>query len=163
MADDDVRYFAYGSNCDPERFRARVGPWTSREPATLDDHRLRFAASVRSEGGGGAVLDANPGEAVEGVLFGITAAQLAAMDREEFDPARDVRRTGRRVAVTVRTAAGAVEAEAYTVVDDGRWHPPSERYLDHILRGLADAGHGPDALARVRAAAERARTEAAGD
>ena len=60
-------YFAYGSNADPERFRGRVGAWLSRYRARLDDYRLRFASSVQSEGGGGAVIDPHPGDHVDGV------------------------------------------------------------------------------------------------
>jgi len=160
-ASGNVFYFAYGSNMDPRRFRERVGPWVSRLRATLHDHALRFAENVRSEGGGGAVVDADLDARVDGVLFEITAAQMAAMDREEFDAARDRRRSGRRMQVTVRTAAGDRRAELYTVADDGRWHPPSERYLAHILRGLEDAGYEAPALERVRATAARAERRAA--
>lgn len=150
-----VFYFAYGSNADPERFRSRVGAWRTRRPAQLDGYRLRFADSVQSEGGGGAVVDPLPGGRVDGVLFEITSHQLAAMDREEFDPTRDTTGVGRRVGVTVRTEAGPVAAEMYTVEDDGGWRAPSERYLGHILRGLEAAGHVQEALDRVKRAAER--------
>jgi len=153
---ETVFYFAYGSNADPDRFEARVGAWRSRRRARLPRHRLRFARMVQSEGGGGAVVDACPDRDVEGVLFEITAEQLAAMDREEFDPARDVAATGKRVRRTVETAEGPVEAELYTVDDDGGFSAPSDTYLGHILRGLEAAGHDDDALAGVRAAAAEA-------
>jgi cation transport regulator ChaC len=158
MSDDpSVYYFAYGSNMDPQRFRSRVGDWMSLSRATLDGYSLRFAHSVRSEGGGGAVVDPVVGGRVDGVLFEISAEQLRAMDREEFDASRDRRRTGRRVRVAVRTAEGERSAELYTVDDDGRFHPPSERYLGHILAGLEAAGYGSAARERVRGAAEEAR------
>ena len=58
MSDETVFYFAYGSNADPDRFRSRVGPWRSCRAASLEGYRLRFAASVQSESGGGIpVLD----------------------------------------------------------------------------------------------------------
>jgi cation transport regulator ChaC len=153
VAENPVFYFAYGSNADPDRFRARVGPWISRRPAWLDGYRLRFAASVQSEGGGGAVVDPAPGGAVAGVLYEITAEQLAAMDREEFDPSRDTRRLGKRVRVTVRDGDGTREAETYTVDDDGRWRSPSAAYVAFIVRGLEDVGHGNEAVRAVREAA----------
>lgn len=153
---DTVFYFAYGSNADPERFRARVGEWRSRRRARLPGHRLRFARMVRSEGGGGAVVDPCSGRHVDGVLFEITGEQLKTMDREEFDSSRDVAATGKRVRRTVETAGGPVRAELYTVDDDGGLHPPSATYLGHILRGLEAAGHDEAALAGVRAAAEEA-------
>ena len=45
------------------------------------------------------------------MLFEITSEQLAAMDREEFDPTRDTNRLGRRVSVTVVTDDGPETAE----------------------------------------------------
>jgi hypothetical protein len=155
-----VFYFAYGSNADPNRFITRVGAWRSRRRARLSGHRLRFARMVQSEGGGGAVVDARPGHYVDGVLFEITAEQLAAMDRKEFDPARDVAATGKRIQRTVETAEGPLEAELYTVDDDDGFAAPSDTYLGHILRGLEAAGYDEATLAHVRAAAaEAARAE----
>lgn len=151
-----LQYFAYGSNTDPQRFRKRVGPWISRRRAWLEDHRLRFADSVRSEGGGGAVIDSHAGGRVWGVLFEITAAQLDAMDREEFDPSRDTARSGRRTTVVVQTENGPVEAEVYTVEDGGDWCAPSAAYLGHILTGLRDAGHDERVLEQVRDVAREA-------
>lgn len=153
MNDETIFYFAYGSNADPDRFRDRVGPWRTRERAWLTSYRLRFADSVRSEGGGGAVVDAHPGGRVDGVLFEITPDQLAAMDREEFAPSRDARGRGRRIRCGVNTDDRPLEAELYTVDDDGAWCRPSERYLGFILRGLEDAGHSEATLERVRRAA----------
>ncbi|MCB9883762.1 MAG: gamma-glutamylcyclotransferase [Planctomycetes bacterium] len=150
-------YFAYGSNMDPARFERRVGHPRSVRRAELPNHRLRFAANVQSEGGGGAVIDAAVESTVDGVLFEITEEQLAAMDREEFDPSRDTAGLGLRKRVHVETAEGVVAAEVYTITDDGRHAAPSPTYLAHIVDGLRAAGYGDDAVARVHAAADRAR------
>lgn len=150
MSNEAVFYFAYGSNADPARFRARVGRWRSRRSAWLDGYRLRFADSVQSEGGGGAVVDPEPGSVVAGVLFEITGEQISAMDREEFDPARNTSGLGRRERKRVRTADDLVEAEIYTIRDGGGWRAPSERYLGHILEGLEAAGHDRSVLVEVR-------------
>lgn len=152
-ASDSTFYFAYGSNADAQRFCSRVGRWRSMRPAWLHGYRLRFADSVRSEGGGGAVVDRRPDSRVAGVLYEITQEQLSAMDREEFDPRRDTSGAGRRVTVTVEIAEGPVRAQMYNVRDDGEWRAPSNRYLTHILRGLEGAGHGPDVLEGVLRAA----------
>ncbi len=111
---------------------------------------------VQSEGGGGAVVDPSPGDHVDGVLFEISEEQLAAMDREEFDPSRDVALAGKRVHGTVETSDGPFESEFYTVEDDGDHCPPSKAYLGHILRGLRAAGHEESVLDAVRAAAREA-------
>jgi cation transport regulator ChaC len=155
MSDETVFYLAYGSNADPDRFRSRVGPWRSRHAAGLEGFRLRFAASVQSEGGGGAVIDEARDGTVDGVLYEITPEQLAAMDREEFDQSRDTDGKARRLTVTVLTEQGPRIAECYTVRDDGAWRAPSERYLGFIVRGLEAAGHSPDAIERVRRTARR--------
>lgn len=143
-------YFAYGSNADPDRFRSRVGPWISRRAAWLDGYRLRFASSVQSEGGGGAVVDPSPGGTVAGVLYEISRDQMEAMDREEFDPARDTSRLGTRVQVAVRTDSGPCVAEMYTVNDGGGRSAPSETYLGFIIRGLEKAGHSASTIDAVR-------------
>jgi len=153
---ETIFYFAYGSNADPDRFKVRVGAWRSRRRARLSDHRLRFARMVQSEGGGGAVVDACPDRHVDGVLFEITAEQLAAMDREEFDPSRDAAAVGKRIRRTVETSEGPLQSELYTVDDDGGFSAPSDTYLGHILRGLEAAGHNEATLAGVRVAAEEA-------
>ena len=155
-SNEAIFYFAYGSNADPERFKARVGPWRSRRRARLQGYRLRFARMVQSEGGGGAVVDESPGAYVDGVLFEISSEQLMAMDREEFDPSRDVATTGKRIRETVETAEGRIESELYTVDDDGAFSAPSVAYLGHILRGLEAAGYDEDVLTTVRAAAKEA-------
>ena len=155
MSDETVFYFAYGSNADPDRFRSRVGQWLSCSAAGLKGYRLRFAASVQSEGGGGAVIDEARHGTVDGVLYEITPEQMAAMDREEFDPSRDTGGKGRRLTVTVSTEQGPRVAECYTVRDDGAWRAPSERYLGFIIRGLEAAGHARDAIERVRGRAAR--------
>ena len=117
---------------------------------------------VQSEGGGGAVVDKSLGAHVDGVLFEITSEQLTSMDREEFDPSRDVETTGKRIRETVETAEGRIESELYTVDDDRGFSAPSEAYLGHILRGLEAAGYDKDALAAVRAAANDAAKSGTG-
>ena len=153
MSDRSVFYFAYGSNADPQRFRDRVGAWRSRTKARLEGYRLRFAASVQSEGGGGAVVDVADSRHVDGVLYEISETQMAKMDREEFDASRDRSGAGRRMSVTVATEEGSRAAELYTVDDDGRRRAPSARYLAHIVDGLEAAGHDADAIEAVRRAA----------
>ncbi len=155
MSDETVFYFAYGSNAHPDRFRSRVGPWRSRYAAGLEGYRLRFAASVQSESGGGAVIDKTEDGTVDGVLYEITPEQMTAMDREEFDPSRDTDKRGRRLTVTVSTEQGPRVAQCYTVLDDGAWRAPSDLYLGFILRGLEAAGHPREAIERVRRTARR--------
>lgn len=101
------------------------------------------------------MIDGKQGSAVAGVLFEITAPQMEAMDREEFDPRRDTSGRGRRYNVVVRTDGGPVSAEVYAVEDGGGWRAPSEKYLGFILNGLKAVGHDEAALDQVRASAAR--------
>jgi cation transport regulator ChaC len=153
MADETVFYFAYGSNTDQDRFRGRIGEWRARCTAHLADYRLRFAASVQSEGGGAAVVDEMDGGRVDGVLYELTPEQMATMDHEQLDAARNIAGARRRVSVTVSTDQGPRVAELYTVEDDGAWCAPSERYLEVILRGLKQSGHRRATVERLRQAA----------
>lgn len=151
---ESVWYFAYGSNLDPDRFRARVGPWSRCRRATLADWRLRFSARVQSEGGGGAIIERSPGDIVHGAIFAIAPEQLAAMDAVELDPSRDTDAVGVRCAVRVDADGEALEAQAYSIDACGPGRAPSPRYLAHILRGLDAAGHDVAVVEAVRRAAE---------
>ena len=162
MSETTLFYFAFGSNMDPKRFGDRVGPWKSTQKARLDGYRLRFARELRSEGGGGAVVDVTDGESVDGVLFEITEEQMAAMDREEFDPSRDTEQRAWRETVTVETVSDRLSAEIYLVKDDGKQSAPSSTYLNHILDGMRAADYDETSLDRVRAAAQRAAEAEAG-
>ena len=100
------------------------------------------------------MVDPHPGTRVAGVLFEITSDQMAAMDREEFDAARDTAGTGRRISKTVQTEDGPVRAELYTVEDDGRRHaPPKLQILIRItgeVRESADDGNAEERMIRIQ-------------
>jgi len=155
---DRIWYFAYGSNLDPERFRARVGEWSELRRARLVGFRLRFSSDVQSEGGAGAVVIPDAARSVYGAVFSISDEQMTAMDREEFDPHRDTRTMGVRRTVTVQTDEGPVNAEVYTVPGTDSFGPPSATYLGHITDGLAAVGHDAEVIEAVgRAAAADGR------
>jgi cation transport regulator ChaC len=152
---DTVWYFAYGSNLDPDRFRARICDWLEMRSARLVGFRLRFSDEVCSEGGAGAVIVPDAGRTVHGAAFRITADQMEAMDREEFSDEHAAGSDAVRRTVTVQTDQGPLNAEAYTIRTDS-FGPPSAEYLGHITRGLAAVGFGPEVIAEVErvAAAE---------
>jgi dolichol-phosphate mannosyltransferase len=148
-----VWYFAYGSNLDPERFRSRIGPWRERRAASLPGHRVRFSGEVSAEGGGGAVLVREEGATAPGALFLIDQAQLEAMDAVELDPSRDVQGRAERRGVEVETSEGPVTAEVYLLPDPRAFRAPSAVYLNHIVRGLRDVGHGEEVVETLTAQA----------
>ena len=150
-----VWYFAYGSNLDPERFRARIGAWGERRSASLDGYRLRFSGEVRSEGGGGAFVEQADGETTYGAIYLIDAAQLGAMDEVELKSERNMTGRGERRTIDVKTAEGPIRAEMYTISGSRTYLAPSPKYLRYILDGLRAVGHPDQIVDRVRTTAAR--------
>ena len=148
-----VWYFSYGSNLDPVRFRSRVGPWHEIRTAVLDGYHVRFSGEVRSEGGGGAFVEPAEGGAAFGAVFLIDPDQLQAMDEIELRSGRNVAGLAIRRQVEVRTPAGIVKAEMYTLPAGGTYLAPSAKYLAHILDGLRASGHTEEVLEQIRATA----------
>jgi hypothetical protein len=148
-----IWYFAYGSNLDHDRFRARVGEWREHRRAILPDHELRFSAEVTSEGGGGAIIQPLPGGQVFGGVYAITPEQIAAMDAVELGSAMNHDQRGIRRTATLNCDGSTIEAELYEVPAPTRYRAPSARYLEIITKGLADFGYGADVRDKVAAVA----------
>jgi gamma-glutamylcyclotransferase (GGCT)/AIG2-like uncharacterized protein YtfP len=151
---DEVWYFAYGSNLDPERFHARVGGSTDRKPVILRDYALRFSGEVTSEGGGGAIIEPQPGGTVHGGVYRITEAQLAQMDEFELNSPMNFDNRGARITISVEADDGELEAEVYVVPSPEVYRAPSDKYLGHILDGLRAFGYSESVIDQVRATAE---------
>jgi hypothetical protein len=174
---DSLWYFAYGSNLDPDRFRDRVGEWSEHRQAILADHELRFSGEVSSEGGGGAIIQAAPGEKVYGGVYRITAEQIAMMDERELGSEMDPNLRGARVTIMVEAPAGgsgsaeasaggatranddtgsagrSFEAEVYVIPEPKIYRAPSATYLGHITTGLRFFGYDEEIIAAVEMAA----------
>ncbi|GAB4335859.1 MAG: hypothetical protein Kow0010_23490 [Dehalococcoidia bacterium] len=132
-----MRYFAYGSNMDPEQMAERCPGAVPFGPARLDGWRLTFDRfSTRRRGYVADVVPA-PSAATWGVLWEVTAAHLEALDRSEGV----ANGAYRRAELKVRANDGSlVDAVAYTVCEPGPPGPPSPAYLGHLLRGAHAAG-----------------------
>lgn len=83
-----ARYFAYGSNMNPDRVRERGIRFAHASAATLADFTLVFDKTSKKHAGlGHANVRRAPGEAVEGVLYWLeTAEEIGKMDRFESTP-----------------------------------------------------------------------------
>ncbi|MCG7897133.1 MAG: gamma-glutamylcyclotransferase [Candidatus Thiodiazotropha weberae] len=81
---DQMLYFAYGSNMSSRRLKERVPSARFRFTATLESHDLRFHKRSRD---GSAKCDAletrDPQHQVIGVVFEIAQAEKAELDRHE--------------------------------------------------------------------------------
>lgn len=135
-------YFGFGSNLDGPDFAgfcARRGfgeaSLTPLSTALLLDHALAFDRHAASRGGGVLNLRAQPGQAVEGVLFRANDAALAALDAKEGAPhayARSMRHL-------VLPDGTVTEAMTYIAPSQG-FHLPHADYLAVVRRG--QAAHG---------------------
>lgn len=132
-------YFAYGSNMDIDEVKKEDVTFITRQAARLEGYRLAFNkrskkwATAAGEPTGAANVVPAPGEAVEGVLYGIDEDGILKLD------VREGVATGQyeRKEVTVRIAEGDVTAWTYTAcadkVDDAL--KPKREYLERLLKG----------------------------
>ncbi len=127
-------YFAYGSNMNPARMKARGMMVADMQPGTLQGMRLAFnkrAADAPNFSCANVVYDTR--SLVEGVLYRLAGIEeIGKMDYYEGTPrfySRDI--------FTIETAAGAVPAWVYianaAVISEGL--KPSQQYLQHLLAG----------------------------
>ena len=129
-----MKYFAYGSNMDPDRMRERGTNFLKREQATLEGWRLEFnKVSSRNPKEGYANIVKDKNGVVEGILYEINNSDLKMLDIYEGYPNHY-----ERIKVTVRMDNGErVEAATYIArpdkVKDGL--KPSREYLNHLLKG----------------------------
>jgi gamma-glutamylcyclotransferase len=127
-----MEYFAYGSNMDSERMKARSVSFFQRTHAILKGYRLEFnkVASRNSQEGYANVVKFENG-IVEGVLYEIPDSDLPKLDAHEGYPEHYDRI---KVKVTLNDGQ-EVEAVAYVAqpnkVRDGL--KPSMDYLNHLL------------------------------
>lgn len=143
-------YFAYGSNMDPVQMAKRCPGATPLGPARLADHRLTFTWDSARWGGGVGHVEAAPGEQCWGVLWDLTDAHLASLDRYE----QVSQEVYRRERMMVEADDGPVEAWIY-LSNDGRFRAPSRRYVKALVRGATHFGFPPEEVARISAVLHR--------
>lgn len=127
-------YFAYGSNMNPARMRARGLEFAGAEPARLAGFRLVFNKAAHNRPGiAYANLEPALGSWVEGVLYRLAkASDIGLMDHYEGTPVRYSREVLR-----LETAKGAQNAWVYLANPAYicRGLLPQSSYLAHLLAG----------------------------
>jgi gamma-glutamylcyclotransferase (GGCT)/AIG2-like uncharacterized protein YtfP len=126
---DKKRYFAYGSNMNPERMRIRMGYLPPSRKAVLQDYSLIFnKISSRNSGAGVANIIPLAGSKVEGILYDVTVQDVAKLDIFEGVPKHYICKN-----VKVECDGELVNAFTYfaVLVKDGL--KPSQDYLNHLL------------------------------
>ena len=138
-------YFAYGSNlnfADLQRWCIDhdVPPLELQKVgmAELPDHRLAFSVFSQSRNGGVLDIRESIGRCVEGVLFEVSAEQLAILDRKEGAPSVYQRQT----VIVIDSNGKLVRAVTYRVVPDNAepYVRPSEEYLEVVKAGYRSFG-----------------------
>jgi len=129
-----VKYFAYGSNMNPDRMKSRGVKFLRRIHAVLNGWRLEFnKVSFRNPREGYANIVRDENSIVEGILYEILDSDIGKLDRYEGYPDHYD-----RITVKVRLDNGS-EIEAFTYIaqpDKVRSGlKPSKEYLNHLLKG----------------------------
>ncbi len=154
-------YFAYGSNMQRATFCGRRTIACTRAlPARLAGWRLVFdKPPLVPIGESFANVVPDPDGEVLGVLYEITADDLAHVDLTEGVFIGNYR----RVAVRVATLDGALAVDAYTLTSDSRLPElrPSTRYMACVIAGAEEIGLPPEWVAALRSVPAGHETAAA--
>jgi len=129
-----MKYFAYGSNMDPERMRSRGIRFSKRVHAVLRGYILRFnKVSSRNPREGYANIVPHKGGIVEGIRYEIPDEDIYKLDKFEGYPYHY-----NRIEVDVELDDGRrVRAVTYIAQPDKvrEGLKPSRGYLKHLLAG----------------------------
>lgn len=150
--DGYVWYFAYGSNMQSATFRGRRGiPYRRALAARVPGWRLVFdKPGLLQEGHGYANIVPDAAASVLGVLYEITAADLAHVELTEGVMIGNYRRV--RVATEPLIAMTDPPVTACSLASD-RHDPsrrPSTRYLARLIEGALEHGLPPEYVAYLR-------------
>ena len=127
---EEVLYFAYGSNRNPERMNKREVSFSRRSPGLLLDYRLVFnKAASRKEGEGYANVVPAECEETGGHLYRIAGRDISKLDRYEGWPGHYYR----RFLPIVTPAREEVFAVTYIAARDKcrEGLKPSDEYVRH--------------------------------
>lgn len=146
MDENEVWYFAYGSNLNKNQMRERIGEWRASERAVVKEHKLVF--NVKSSRWGGLAANLiktqNAKDRVYGAVYRIQKEQLDKMTQFESTSPRDI---------SVESGLVEMLAKIYifkTIRESGK--PPSH-YLKTILDGLKQHGYSKKIIEKVKNAA----------
>lgn len=155
ISDNEIIYFAYGSNMCSRRLQARVPSARVRTKACLSGYQLRFHKHSLVDGS--AKCDAfKTGETediVWGVLFSFDAAERPRLDKVE-GVGYEIRQ------VQVRTADGqTIEALTYLATLINPELKPFQWYKRHVLEGAKEHALPADYIAAIEAVTAMADTD----
>src|SRR4051812_4019852 len=133
-----MRYFAYGSNLDPDQLRERCPAASFVCVARLDAHRLAFSRKSTRRSCGVADVIPDSGHHVWGAVFEISDADAACLDASEgFQRGRKINSYRRKRVEVIGLIAGAEErmqVETYIANPQPCPPPPSPEYIAQIVK-----------------------------
>lgn len=135
-----AKYFAYGSNMSDEQIAVRCPSHRFVCVARLPGYRLAFTRRSAKRGCGVADVVATADETVWGVVFEMSDADLAALDKHEgvnMKPPAYVRKNVQVVA-TDGQLMDAITYEVFTKAENE--HAPNAEYLGLITAGARKWG-----------------------
>jgi gamma-glutamylcyclotransferase len=146
--EEDIWYFAYGSNLSRDRKQNRTGAIREARAAQLVGYRLCFNKRVN---GGGVYANIVPdaGSEVWGVVYRCNSGAISRLDGCEGVADGHYH----RVPVIITTADGQpLAAEVYIATPEWTTTPgkPSAEYLDHILQGAQEHGLPAEYIQEIR-------------
>jgi gamma-glutamylcyclotransferase (GGCT)/AIG2-like uncharacterized protein YtfP len=143
-------YFAYGSNLNTDQMRERCPGARAVGRAMLPDHALAFVGTSKRRGGGVANVVAQGGIQVQGLVYTMTDADWAHLDKFEGHPKHYRHRT-----VDVVAPDGAsVTVQIYVHCSEA-CRAPSPSYLALLRSAYAAINMDAEALDRAATIAAR--------
>lgn len=139
---EQVLYFAYGSNMDPEQIKARCPDAELVGIGVLPDHALCFPRRSTKWNCGVSSVTPVAGRETWGVVFRLTPKDLASLDASEgFRSDRPASLNSyNRVPVVVRVDDVPTEMMSYIAIGQETPPLPNAAYLKHIRDGARHYG-----------------------
>ncbi len=129
-----MKYFAYGSNMNPNRMKEREISFTERKHAILKRWRLKFnklASGKYNEGY--ANIEKDNGSVVEGILYTRKDKDIKKLDKYEGYPNHYKKQKERVKSENFEEVEAITYVATTDKVEEGL--KPSKSYLNHLLKG----------------------------
>lgn len=148
----DLLYFAYGSNMDVAQMEARCPGAEVVGMGVLADHMLCFPRHSVMRDCGVASIMPRLGRETLGVVYGLSADNIARLDAyEDFVAERAAELNSyTRVEIEVLVDGRPYVAQTYIAVPQDGAFRPNAAYLRHLLDGASMHGFPADYLAHLQ-------------
>ena len=147
MSDEEVWYFAYGSNLNMGQMMNRVGEWIVSKRALLKGYKLKFNAHSPRWGGltANVVRTDNPDDKVYGAVYRIFSEKVDVLSAYEGPKPTDI---------SVEADGVNLQAKAYIFKISGVLRNPPAAYLNVMLLGLRQHGYSEAVIEEVKKIAQ---------